>query len=54
MTPYKYAFKDPINITDPTGKDGVVTGDGTESDPYLVKASMPQLPSIKMVEMLLQ
>lgn len=38
-TPYNYAFNNPTLVTDPTGRDGVVTGSGTAEDPYIVTAN---------------
>ena len=38
-SPYAYGFNNFAQVTDPTGKDGVVTGSGTEEDPYEITAN---------------
>ncbi|SEW16296.1 DUF6443 domain-containing protein [Chitinophaga arvensicola] len=38
-SPYAYGFCNPAQVTDPTGKDGVVTGSGSKDDPYVVTAN---------------
>lgn len=39
VSPYAFGFNNPMQVNDPTGKDGVVTGSGTEKNPYVVTAN---------------
>lgn len=38
-SPYAFGFNNPMQVGDPTGRDGVVTGSGSKDDPYVVKAN---------------
>lgn len=40
ISPYAFAFNNPMQVSDPTGRDGVVTGSGkSEKDPYVIHAN---------------
>ncbi|WP_126248142.1 DUF6443 domain-containing protein [Chitinophaga rhizosphaerae] len=36
---YAFSFNNPMQVIDPTGKDGIVTGSGSQDDPYVVTAN---------------
>ena len=39
LSPYAYCAGNPVNVIDPTGMDGIMTGSGTEEDPYVITAN---------------
>jgi RHS repeat-associated protein len=39
ISPYAYCAGNPVNVIDPTGMDGIMTGSGTEEDPYVITAN---------------
>ena len=39
LSPYAYCKGNPVNVVDPTGLDGIMTGSGTEEDPYVITAN---------------
>ncbi len=40
ISPYSFGFNNPLQVSDPTGRDGVVTGSGTsDKDPYVIHAN---------------
>jgi RHS repeat-associated protein len=38
VSPYVYCNDNPVNMVDPDGRDGKVTGSGTKSDPFVIVA----------------
>lgn len=38
ISPYAYCVGNPVNLVDPNGRDGMVTGSGTKDDPYVITA----------------
>ena len=38
ISPYAYCAGNPVNLVDPEGKDGMVTGEGTKDNPYIITA----------------
>ena len=38
-SPYMYCYGNPVKYVDPNGMDGMITGIGTEKDPFIIKAN---------------
>ncbi|MBQ9185188.1 MAG: RHS repeat-associated core domain-containing protein, partial [Bacteroidales bacterium] len=38
ISPYSYCAANPVNLVDPEGEDGMVTGEGTKDNPYIITA----------------
>jgi len=38
ISPYAYCMNNPVKYVDPDGRDGMVTGTGTQDDPYVITA----------------